>query len=147
MQNRYEAFEADFNKGGGAPSRRRTGRFSRVTMQRVAGSRPPQGRAGTSYEIDLPLDPDGQIDATSWLDRPDQCRVKRLRDGEAGEVGRLARDAHGRWYFDYGAQEKGGRHRGLTGDRFHVGQFIGLVEDDGDLQTYRIVSIEPVPGA
>jgi len=123
---------------------KRTGRPCRIRMELVRQVGHPAGDGATGYELVLPLDRDGHIDATSWVDDPGACVVRRFRPGLPAAQGTLARAPRGRWYFDYGAGSSAAGHEGLAEDRLTAGNFIAIVEDDGNLRTYRITSVTPV---
>jgi len=120
----------------------RTGHRCRIRMELVAQLGHLRGDRATGYELVLPLNPDGQIDATSWLDQPQACRVRQFRQGRVERHGVLARTPRGRWYFDYGSGRNAEEGEGLSGDHFVRGQFIAVAEDDGKLRTYRISSVD-----
>ena len=120
----------------------RTGRPCRVRLERVSQLGQPHHDSATGYELMLPLNADGHVDATSWTDNPRACTVQRFRRNRPRIQGLLARTATGRWYFDYGSGKDADHFQGLGGDRFRVGQFVGICEDDGKLWTYEVTSVD-----
>jgi len=122
----------------------RTGRLCRIRMELVAQIGHPRGERATGYELQVPLNPDGHIDATSWLDEPGACHVRCFRRGSVDKNGILARTPRGRWYFDYGSSRDVEHDQRLNEDRFIPGQFIPVYEEDGKLRTYRVTSVEAV---
>lgn len=121
----------------------RTGKRCELRLELVRQLGHPSGDPGTCYELVLPLNPDSHIDATSWLDNPSSCVVRRRRPGQPDRVGRLARNQHGRWYFDYANDggAEGDQGIRLGDDRFALGALVGINEDDGKTRTFRVVSV------
>lgn len=124
----------------------RTGRTSRVRLELVRQHGHPRGDPLRAYELVLPLNPDGHIDATSWGDNPSACSIYRIRPGCADAQGILARAPSGRWYFDYRTGGDSTNHQGIRpgDDRFRVGAMIGVNEEDGERRTFRVASVTPV---
>ena len=123
----------------------RTGRACRVRLELVRQVGHAEGNGSQGYDFVVPLNPDGRIDATSWLDDPLRCWVRRFT-GTSEKRGVLSRRRDGRWYFEYGdapARDRAGFNR----DRIVAGDLLGIVEADDRLRTYRIVSVEPLPVA
>ena len=116
----------------------------RLELGRQIGS--PEGDPHTAYELTVPLNSDGHIDATSWQDNPAACRVRRIRPNRPDAAGVLARSARGRWYFDYHSGHDGDDHQGirLGDDRFAPQSLVCINEDDGQTHAFRVVSIDPV---
>jgi hypothetical protein len=109
----------------------------------------PLGSVRHGYDLVAPLDADGHIDPASWRAHQKECRVRRFWDGEDDVVGVLAHKPggveHARWMFDYGT---GGSEDEEAGFRFGAhtfapGEYVSVRDHDGELHTFRVVSVEP----
>jgi hypothetical protein len=119
-----------------------------LTLARSRGF--PDGSSRHGYDFIAPLDPEGHIDPILWKKYRDYCRVRRFWAGEDDEVGRLVHKPggaeHARWVFEYdpGRDDddevgyKLGEHAFLPGD------YVSISGKDGKLQTFRIISVNPV---
>lgn len=105
----------------------------------------PAGDARHAYHLDVPLDTDGRIDAAGWRQQRDLYQVRRLRPGEAEARGAILHGPGGRWTFDYTDESSRDDETGFRfGDeRFVVGEYVSIREDDGKMHTFRVVSVEP----
>lgn len=123
--------------------KKRTGRLCKLRLELAREIGHPDGDRDTAYELTLPLDPDGHIDATSWLDDPAACIVRRIRPGKVDATGVLARSPHGRWNFDFRDGHDADDLQGIRfgDDRFVPQAFVGVNEDDGKTHAFRVVSI------
>jgi hypothetical protein len=121
----------------------KTLRKIRLELAREPGR--PQGSAQDGYEFLVPLQPDGRIDAEAWSANADRCRVRRFRTREADQIGRLARDPDGQWFFDYDAETDEDDEPGFRfGDeQFVIGEYVSI-EDSGRMHTYRVVAVDPI---
>lgn len=108
----------------------------------------PEGSARHGYEFVAPIDAQGHIDAALWRQYRDNCRVRRFWDGEPEQHGRLVHKPggaeHARWVFDYDENRADDDEAGY---RFGVhafvpGEYVSITEDDGDVHTFRVVSVE-----
>ena len=122
----------------------RTGRTCRLRLELARQVGRPEGDPNTAYELTVPLNPDGHIDATSWQDNPAACRVRRIRPNQPDAAGVLARSPQGRWYFDYHRGHDRDDHQGirLGDDRFVPEALVCVNEDDGRTHAFRVVSVE-----
>ena len=104
----------------------------------------PFGDRGHAYHLYLPLLEDGRIDAEGWRRARASCRVRRQRPGEQEAVGMILHGPGGHWIFDYPGtadDESGFR---FQNERFVVGEYISIKEDDEEMHTFQIVSIKPI---
>ena len=122
----------------------RTGSACHVRLDLVRQVGHPGRQETRAYELVVPLNVDGHIDATSWLDDPTACSVHRIDRG-VDEWGVLARTPSGRWYFDFHTGHDADDHCGIVhGDaNFHRGAMLRINERDGTSRTFRVTSIEP----
>jgi hypothetical protein len=108
----------------------------------------PEGSSANGYEVVLPLTADSHIDTEAWRKHRDRCRVRRFWDGEADEQGHVVHRPGGTWVFHYDL--KGDPDEDEPGYKFdsHVfrtGEYVSLREQDGEMRTFRIVSVKPAP--
>src|SRR6202048_4735305 len=110
----------------------------------------PDGSSRHGYDFIAPLDPQGHIDPILWKKYRDYCRVRRFWAGEAYEIGRLVHKPggaeHARWVFDYNPD---GDDDDEAGYRFGIhafvpGEYVSISGHDGKLQTFRVVTVDPV---
>jgi len=108
----------------------------------------PDGSIRHGYDFVAPLTPDGRIDLVSWKAHRGECFVHRFWGDEPAERGLLAHRAGGpggsTWVFELGTGSKLDEEE--TGFRFgdHVfraGEYVSIREEDGDLVTFRVVSV------
>jgi hypothetical protein len=110
----------------------------------------PAGSSRHGYQFVAPLDPNGHIDPALWRQYREHCGVRRFWEGEADELGRLVhRPGSGpaRWVFDYNeATEEEEDEAGYRfGDHvFRCGEYVSIRDEDGEMHTFRVVSVEPV---
>jgi hypothetical protein len=104
----------------------------------------PNGSPERGYILKAPLTPEGHIDAEAWRKHRESCTVTRFWEGEADEVGHLRHTRGGKWAFHYDLE--GDPDDDETGFKFesHVfneGEYVSVREHDGDLRTFRVVSV------
>lgn len=105
----------------------------------------PLGDPGHGYHLYVPLDEAGRIDAAAWRDHRILYQVRRFRPGEPEARGAVLHGPGGRWIFDY--TDKTGRDD-ETGfrfgdERFVVGEYVSIREDDGKMHTFQVVAVKP----
>ncbi|HEY0919295.1 hypothetical protein [Devosia sp.] len=106
----------------------------------------PHGDRSHAYHLYVPLDEAGRIDAEGWRRERALCRVRRFRPGEAEARGQIVHGPGGRWTFDYMEETSRDDEVGFRfGDeRFVVGEYVSIREDDGDVHTFQVVQVKPV---
>jgi len=110
----------------------------------------PSGSTRHGYDIVAPLDKNGHIDPEQWRKHRGACRVRRFWAGADDVVGHLLHKAggaeHARWTFAYDgeadADEEAGYRFGLHA--FLPGEYVSIRDDDGELHTFVVKSVEPV---
>jgi len=110
----------------------------------------PAGSSRHGYEFVAPLDPNGHIDPALWRQHREHCGVRRFWEGEADEIGRLVHRpgsrGPARWVFDYDEATEEDDEAGYRfGDHvFRSGEYVSIRDEDGEMHTFRVVSVEPV---
>lgn len=106
----------------------------------------PEGSSNFGYEFVAPLDDSGHIDLDSFRQHSERCTVRRFWQGADDENGRLRHTRGGRWVFDYDATTDEDDEPLFKLDRhvFAEGEYLSITEHDGELRTFRIVSIKPI---
>jgi hypothetical protein len=123
--------------------------FKRIRLNLARSKELPQGSAQHGYEFVAPLDGQGHIDVALWRQHKDNCRVRRFWAGEDDQIGYLVHKAggpeHARWIFDYNparADDDESGYRFGT-HAFRVGEYVSISDDDGEMHTYTVASVEP----
>jgi hypothetical protein len=104
----------------------------------------PNGNTACGYELIVPLTSDHRLDYRAWLQHRHGNSVCRYWP-KVEWRGELKRDRGG-WYFAFGygeARDEAVLRRG--DDRFIVGEWIPIIEFDGQTRIFRVVEIEPKP--
>ncbi|MGE0613892.1 MAG: hypothetical protein AB7G34_16325 [Hyphomicrobiales bacterium] len=105
----------------------------------------PDGSARHGYEIVAPLAADGHIDGATWRTHKQKCRVHRFWEGEDDEYGHLVHTRGGSWAFHYDLTENvpdddvGYR---FAQHRFVPGEYVSVREQDGEMRTFRVVTVQ-----
>ena len=106
----------------------------------------PQGSSNYGYEFLAPLDELGHIDLALWRENRSKCRVWRFWAGEDDEYGHLVHTRSGSWKFHYdiaGDPEEDEAGFRFNDHSFREGEYVSLREPDGELHTFRVVSVRP----
>ena len=119
--------------------------FAKVRLRLAREPQHPQGSQQNGYDLVLPLDEAGRIDANRWKSHRDLCRVVHYRSGEEHDIGHLVRQPGGQWMFHYDVKgdEEDPRGYHFSDERFVVGEYISVRERDGQ-HTYRVMTVEPL---
>jgi len=106
----------------------------------------PQGSDRHGYRFTAPLDADGHLDAEGWRKHRQHCRVVRFWAGEEDDVGHLIHRPGGSWGFTYDIDGEEGDESGfkLSSHRFVPGEYVSIRDDDGELHTFVVVTVENV---
>ena len=106
----------------------------------------PDGSERHYYRFTAPLDADGHLDPEGWRRNREKCRVVRNWGGEEEDVGHLVHRQGGSWGFHYDIDGDEGDESGfkLSTHRFAPGEYVSIRDEDGDMQTFRVVTITDV---
>lgn len=106
----------------------------------------PHGSDRHGYRFTAPLDGEGHLDAAGWKKHRDQCRVVRFWAGEEDDIGHLVHRPGGSWAFTYDIDGDEGDEAGfkLSSHLLVPGEYISIRDDDGELHTFVVVTVENV---
>lgn len=115
----------------------------RVRLELARDAEFPDGSRNHGYDMIVPLDDKGHIDAGAWKVLRDRCRVRRFWGDDKGEVGHVVHKPGGSWAFHYDIH--GDDSHDDSGYRFNShafvpGEYVSIKEQDGELRTFRVVS-------
>jgi hypothetical protein len=125
----------------------------RVTLHLARSRSFPDGSSRHGYEILAPLDAEGRLDAAEWKHRRRSCRVRRFWAGEPARHGLLTHRPGGAggatWLIDYDDAKATDDEAGyrLGSHRFAQDEYVSIRDDEGELHTFKIVSVEAVQKA
>jgi hypothetical protein len=122
--------------------------LKRIRLHLARSKAFPQGSSHHGYEFVAPINANGHIDPDLWRQHREHCRVRRFWNGEPEQVGRLLHKPggaeHARWVFDYDASRTDDDEAGYRfgGHAFAPGEYVSITEDDGDVHTFKVMSVE-----
>ena len=122
--------------------------LKRIRLHLARSKEFPEGSSRHGYEFVAPIDAKGHIDPELWREHREHCRVRRFWDGEPEQVGRLLHKPggaeHARWVFDYDESRADDDEAGYRfgSHAFAPGEYVSITEDDGDVHTFRVMSVE-----
>lgn len=106
----------------------------------------PNGSNRHGYEFVAPLDETGHIDAEAWKKVKERCRVRRFWGDEEWDIGHVVHGPGGRWAFRYdieGDEDDEGGYR-FAAHPFVPGEYVSIRDDDGEMHTFTVVTVEDV---
>jgi len=115
-------------------------RHVRLLLAREKGH--PLGAREEGYDLLVPLDDAGHLDAAEWKLHQAACRVRRFDENGTVKIGRLRRKPGGQWYFDYeeGTEDDEIGFR-LGEERFVTGEYVSIGRQ-ASMHTYQIARVE-----
>jgi hypothetical protein len=122
--------------------------LKRIRLNLARSKDYPTGSARHGYEFVAPLDADGRIDQALWRAHRQHCGVRRFWGNEE-EIGKLVHkpggNDHSRWVFDYdeSAEEDDEAGYRFASHAFVPGEYVSIRDEDGDMHTFQVVSVEP----
>lgn len=124
-------------------SEARRGNPIRVRLERCPQLRCFAGDPATGYELTLPLDRDGEIDALMLARTPSEWRVRRFAKGQDDLNGGFVGDPLGTWVVRYGDDQPARSDSFARSVRFYPNAIINVVEGR-EVWAYRVTSIAPL---
>jgi hypothetical protein len=121
--------------------------LKRIRLNLARSKEFPTGSTRHGYEFVAPINAEGHIDTDLWHKYRDNCRVRRFWGAEE-QVGRLVHKPggaeHARWVFDYDESRADDDEAGYRfgAHAFVPGEYVSITEDDGDVHTFRVISVE-----
>lgn len=119
-----------------------TPKFRHVRLLLARGKEHPVGDPDEGYDLLVPLDGEGRLDAADWKSHQAHCRVRWFAADGDERIGRLRRKPGGQWYFDYAEgdsdDEIGFR---LGEERFVLGEYVSIGQGRA-MQTYQVARVE-----
>lgn len=121
--------------------------MKKIRMELAKNEGFPSGSAQHGYEIIAPLDDNNHLDHVAWRELRDKCRVVRFWGHDEHQLGHLRHNQGGTWYFHYDI--RGDENADDKGFKFHTeafvpGEYISVLEADGDEMIYQIVTVEEI---
>jgi hypothetical protein len=119
--------------------------ISHIVLELAREREHPHGDRDHGYDLYLPLTPDGHIDAEAWRSHQSLCRVRKFAPGEDDRRGKVLHGPGGRWTFDYTDESTRDDEHGfrLKDERFVLGEYISIRENDGIMHTFQVISVRP----
>ena len=105
----------------------------------------PNGSPAHGYDLVVPLDADMKLDPDAWKVHAKECTVRRFWANEEEQKGFLRHIGRG-WVIDYDMTTREGDEPFFKLDRheFKAGEYLSVMEQEGEMQTFRIVTVEPL---
>ena len=115
----------------------------RVTLVLAAGPGFPAGSETHRYEMDVRLDPQGQLDPEAWHADPQPWPASRDRPGSPARSGDVQLDVETGWSlrFDSTAAERELSEPLLVTGPLRPGSYATVRDSDGRDYSYRVVSV------
>lgn len=122
---------------------------SRLKTIRLNLARTPQFPDGSDrhyYLFTGPLTEDGYLDPAGWKANRDKCRVVREWGGDEEDIGHLVHRPGGSWGFHYDIEGDEGDEGGfkLSTHKFVPGEYVSIRDEDGEVNTFRVVTVTDV---
>jgi hypothetical protein len=120
----------------------------KVTLNAARSKEFPEGSIRHGYDFVAPLTADGHIDLEAWKQHRSECFAHRFWANEPALRGLLVHRAGGpggsTWAFEWkGGRKEEAEEEGFRfGDHaFKAGEYVSLRDEDGELLTFRVVSV------
>lgn len=119
-----------------------TPKFRHVRLLLARGKDHPVGDPDEGYDLLVPLDGEGRLDAAEWKSHQAHCRVRWFAADGDERIGRLRRKPGGQWYFDYAEGESDDEIGFRLGEeRFVLGEYVSIGQGR-EMQTYQVARVE-----
>jgi len=119
--------------------------LKRIRLELARTPEFPEGSHNHGYEFVAPLTKDAHIDAKSWKEEKERCKVIRFWGGEERELGTLRHVGKG-WRFDYNPADDSDDEPFFKLDQHALvpGAYVSITEHDGIQRPFRVVSVTPL---
>jgi hypothetical protein len=121
----------------------------KVTLNAARSKQFPDGSIRHGYDFVAPLTAEGHIDLEGWKAHRGECFAHRFWGDEPEQRGLLVHRAGGRggstWRFELGEgaeldeEDDGFR---FADHAFVAGEYVSIRDEDGELVTFRVVSVK-----
>lgn len=115
-------------------------RMTHVRLELAREAKHPDGDHATGYDLFVPLDERGRIDAEAWRSNRKQCVVRKFTRNSQSATGLIRHGPGGRWEFDYDETapfpDEWGIH--LADEAFVLGEYISIRGPNKETHTYRV---------
>lgn len=119
-----------------------TPKFQHVRLLLAREKGHPSGSRREGYDLLVPLDQDGHLDAAEWKLHQAACRVRHFREAAEDRIGLLRRKPGGQWYFDYAEGERDNETGFKLGsEQFIAGEYVSVMSG-GVMHTYQVAVVE-----
>lgn len=119
-----------------------TPNFRNVRLLLAREKNHPGGEQDVGYDLLIPLDSEGRIDAAGWKKHQAVCRIRKFSGNTEDRIGSLRRKPGGQWFFDYAEGDKDDEIGFRLGEeRFSVGEYVS-VGRKGAMHTYQVARVE-----
>ncbi len=122
--------------------------FKRIILNLARTREYPDGSIRHGYEIVAPLDENGFLDSKLFNGHKDRCRVRRFWGDEPFRDGRLTLRPGGAggatWGIDYDDRTDDDDESGYRfgNHKFVEGEYLSIRDDEGELNTFRVVKVQ-----
>ena len=117
----------------------------RVRLELAPCTEAPDGDSRCGYELTVPLDRNGRLQAASWQRRFADCRVRRFWFGQKYRSGILVHIGQGQWAFSQLPGDSGGHPIWrLQSDRLVENEIVTVTELDGVARHFSVARVRPL---
>lgn len=112
----------------------------RLELAREPGH--PSGDQATGYDLYVPLDQTGHIDAEAWRRNRGRCVVRKFAATGESTTGLVLHGPGGRWEFDYEDDAFSGDEWGVSfgAEPLVVGEYVSVRGPSETTHTYRVAA-------
>src|SRR5690606_9197846 len=105
-----------------------TPKFRHVRLLLARDRDNPVGDPQEGYDLLVPLDAEGRLDAGDWKTHQAHCRVRWFAADGDERIGKLRRKPGGAWYFDYDESNERDDEAGyrLGDEQFILGEYVSI---------------------
>lgn len=101
----------------------------------------PAGDSGSGYDMVVPLDAEGRLDAGAARALAEPCRVRRFDRNETVATGQLRHVGRDGWVLDFPGDEDDQTGFRFGDERFMAGEYVSMKAPDGAMHTFRVAQL------